>query len=103
MSLDAINKDDYGYTIELTYKDVDTDSAADVSGYTTGQWLVLKAPSDTETTVSAGFKTDGSDGVVEYTVTSGDIDAVGTWHVRIKLQSGSSILRSEWEAFEVGY
>jgi len=103
MSLDAINKDDYGYTIELTMKDTDTDTASDISAYSTSQHFVLKSPSDVETTHSASFKTDGSDGVVEYTVSSGDIDAAGTWHIRIKAASGSAMLRSEWKAFEVGY
>jgi hypothetical protein len=103
MSLDAINKDDYGYTLELTVIDTDTDSAADVSGYTTSQSVVLKDPTDTEATKSASFKTDGSDGIVQYTVADGDIDAAGVWHIRVKLVSGSATLRSEWKTFEVGY
>ena len=102
MSLDAINANDYGYTLTLTVIDTDTDSAADVSAYTTSQELVLKDPDDNEATVTASFDTDGSDGVVTYTVADGDIDEAGVWHVRVKLTSGTSVLRSEWKSFTVG-
>ena len=102
MSLDTINKDDDGYVIELTYIDTDTDAAADISAYTSAQYIVLKDPGGNEAEKSASFKTDGSDGVVQYTVAAGDIGSSGEWSIRIKVESGSSTIRSEWESFNVG-
>jgi len=97
MSLCGINKDDYGYELELTFIDCDTDSAEDVSAYTTSQELVFKDPDDNESTVTAAFDTDGSDGVVTYTVVADDIDEAGTWHIRIKLTSPTSVHAREQE------
>lgn len=102
MSLDAINKDDYGYTVELTYEDTDTETAADISAYSTAQYLIFRDPHGNETTATASYKTDGSDGVVEYTIASGVIDEAGQWAVRIKVTGASSEIRSEWLEFEVG-
>jgi len=102
MSLDKISKDDYGYSILLTFIDTDTNSADDISAYTTAQYMVFQDPMGTEHEKSASFNTDGSDGVVTYTVQDGDIPMSGEWKVRIKVQSGSSIIRSEWETFDVG-
>jgi hypothetical protein len=101
MSLSAIQKDDYGYTIELTYIDADTDAAADISAFTVGQTLILEDPDGAQSEKSAAFDTDGSDGVVTYTVADGDIDQAGAWRLRLKLESASSIIRSRWVAFTV--
>jgi len=88
MSLEAINKDDYGYTVELTYKDTDTDTAADISGYTTAQWLILKSPSDVASTVTASFKTDGSDGRPLYAaIDPTAMNAAGTVSVALSGQT----------------
>ena len=101
MSLNGIVKDDYGYALELTYIDVDTESAADISGYTTSQSVILRDPGGNSATKTAAFKTDGSDGVVTYTVADGDIDEEGTWNVRVQVESGAGLLTSLWEEFYV--
>ena len=44
MSLDKIVKDDYGQVMKITFTDVDTDTAADVSSYTTAQQMIFTDP-----------------------------------------------------------
>lgn len=53
-------------------------SAVDVSGVTTKQ-IKLQDPSGNTTSNTADFTTDGTDGVIEYQVTDGEIDERGQW------------------------
>ena len=101
MSLDKIQIGDYGQVVKLTMIDVDTDAAADVSGYTTSQQFIFQDPSRNNTAVSASFDSDGSDGVVKYTLASGLLDEQGRWTVRARVKSGSAQLTSEPEYFDV--
>lgn len=101
MSLDKIQAGDYGAEIQLTILDIDTGSAADLSSYTTAQEMIFEDPDGVETTKTAAFATDGSDGVVAYTVQDGDIDQAGVWRVRPRVKSGSSQLTGEWVRFAV--
>lgn len=101
MSLDNIIKDDYGQTIELTFIDVDTNAAADISGYSTTKQMIFTAPDGTETTKTATFKTDGTDGIIEYTVESAFIDDEGGWQVRGKVSGASATLSTVLETFIV--
>ena len=103
MSFDKITAEDYGQTITITIKDVDTNAPADVSAYTTAQQIFLKDPEgNTSTAKAAAFSTDGSDGVIVYTLVNGDIDDDGLWHICARVTSGSAVLTSEWETFTVG-
>jgi len=102
MSLRDICKDDYGYPLELTFIDTDTESAADVSAYATSQVFVFQDPSGNKTEVTATFTTDGSDGLVKVTaLPEGLIDEAGFWKVRIKVTSGTAVKRSLWRSFKV--
>lgn len=101
MSLEKIVNGDYGQTIELTFVDVDTSTAADVSSYTTAQTMILTDPSGAETTKTAAFKTDGSDGIITYTLVNGDIDAAGNWTIRGVVTTGSAKLSTEEHRFTV--
>lgn len=101
MSLDKIVSGDYGQDVELTFIDVDTNAAADISGYTTAQQMIFTDPEGTAETKTASFKTDGSDGIITYTLVSGDIDAGGTWFVRGVVTSGSAKLSTEEKGFTV--
>lgn len=103
MSLDKITAEDYGQTLTITIKDTDTSAAADVSAYTTAQQVFLRDPDgNISDALVAAFSTDGSDGVVTYTLASGDIDEPGLWHICARVTSGSAVLTSEWESFRVG-
>lgn len=101
MSLANIISGDYGQVIQLTVLDTDTGAAGDVSGYTTSQSMVFKDPDGNEETKVAAFVTDGSDGLVDYTLVDGDIDERGNWNVRVILTSAVAVLTSTWLEFLV--
>jgi hypothetical protein len=102
MSFENIVVGDYGQTAQLTFIDVDTKSAADISGYTTAQQMVFTAPNGTVTAKAAAFNGTGTDGLIDYTVDSGFFDTAGTWKVRGRVTSGSAELTSVEYSFEVG-
>jgi hypothetical protein len=100
MSLEKIISGDYGQVLELTFIDVDTDAAADISGYSTTIQMVFTDPDDTETAKTATFKTDGTDGIIEYTVDATFLTA-GSWRVRGRVAAGNARLSTEDYAFKV--
>jgi hypothetical protein len=100
MSLDKVVAGDYGHVMDLTVQDVDTEAAADLSSYTTVQ-VEFKDPGGSIVTKTAAFATDGSNGVVRYTLADGDIHVGGKWAVRAKLSKDGALLRSVWEDFTV--
>lgn len=64
---------------------VDQDGVdVDISGATTLQFI-LKDPVGTVTTKTASLTSGGTDGKVEYTSVSGDIDQVGGWEFQFRL------------------
>ena len=101
MSMEGLVAGNFGQVVTLTVNDVDTNAAADISGYTTAQQMIFKDPDGNEATETAAFDSDGSDGLVTYTLTDGDIDEGGTWNVRVKVTSGSAELKSRWLEFFV--
>jgi hypothetical protein len=101
MSWDYIIAGDYGQVGKLTFTDVDTLSAADISSYTTAQQMILRDPDGNEATKTAAFDSDGSDGIIKYTLADGDIDEPGMWLVRGRVTTGSAQLTTEWHEFEV--
>jgi hypothetical protein len=100
MSLDKIIAGDYGQVIELTFNDVDTDAAADISSYSTTISMIFTNPAGAATTKTATFKTDGTDGVIQYTVESSFLTA-GSWSVRGRVAAGAAQLSTEEYAFKV--
>lgn len=101
MTLNGIVNGDFGQAVVLTVLDMDTDSAADLSGYTDSQLMIFEDPDGASVNKTAAFVTDGSDGEVTYTLVDGDIDQSGSWQVRVKVTSGSAELTSLWEPFYV--
>lgn len=99
MTLIGLIENDYGSVLELTVEDGGT--ATDISGYTTRS-IKLLSPSGTAKTKTAIFKTDGSDGKIQYTLASGDIDKAGTWWVQVYLANTTQQLSSEPVSFSVG-
>lgn len=94
MSLLHIYAGDYGQTIELTFIDVDTSAAADISGYNATIEMVFVSPAGTETAKTATFKTDGTDGVIQYTVEE-DFLTEGSWYVRGRVANASATLTTQ--------
>lgn len=100
MSLQNIIASDYGQVIELTFIDVDTDAAADISGYSTTKQMIFTLPDGTSATKTATFKTDGTDGIIQYTVESSFLTA-GAWEVRGRVLSASAQLSTALHSFKV--
>ena len=44
---------------------------------------------------------DGSDGIITYTIKTGDIDEPGEWQICARVNSGTAVLTSEWNSFNV--
>lgn len=102
MSWDGIVAGAYhGQVHKLTIKDKDAGTAIDVSGYTTGQEMILYDPENNSTTVTAAFDSDGSDGVIKYTRTTTDIHKGGNWAVRAVVESATAKLPSLKLYFDV--
>ncbi len=100
MSLEKIIAGDYGQVIELTFIDVDTDAAADVSGYSSTIQIVFTEEGGTPTAKTATFKTDGTDGIIQYTVEDAFLTE-GSWKVRGRVAAGNAKLTTEDYSFKV--
>ena len=93
-------KNDFGIDLILNVKTQDC-MPADISAVPTREFEFAK-PDGTIVTKSASFVTDGTDGVLKYTIESGLLDVIGTWTVRPKLSDGSTkTFRGEKVAFAV--
>ena len=101
MTLKGLVAGDFGQVVTLTVNDVDTDAAADISGYSTSQEMIFRDPDGNDTTKTAAFDSDGSDGLVTYTLEDGLLDEGGKWNVRVVVKSGSAELKSRWLEFFV--
>ena len=101
MSFENIVVGDFGQVAKVTFIDVDTDLAADISGYSSTIEMVFTDPTGTETAKTATFDTDGTDGVIKYTIESDLIDKAGDWRVRGRVQGGSSKLSTITHKFYV--
>jgi hypothetical protein len=99
MAYTDIQADDYGWIARLTLQQDGV--AVDISSYTTLQ-LIFRDPSGTQSAKTATFNTDGTDGVLKYTVADGDIDVAGSWRVRARVAKTGVELHSEWHLFTVG-
>ena len=61
----------------------------------------LTDPAGTATAKTATFVTDGSDGLIKYTIEDDLIDAAGHWTVRGRVQGASTKLTSVVHTFKV--
>ena len=92
MSWNNIQVDDYGWVGKLTLKQDGT--AVDISSYTTLQFI-LTNPVEVATVKTAAFDSDGTDGVLKYTIADGDIDTVGNWRVQARISKVGSEITSD--------
>jgi len=98
MSWEDIHVDDYGWIGKLTLQQDGT--ALDISSYTTLQYI-LKDPSKVTSTKVAAFDSDGTDGILKYTIAAADIDEVGNWYVQARVSKIGAVLTSDWHQFQV--
>lgn len=81
---------------------VDGSTAKDISTATTKQ-LIFKKPSGSKLTKDGSFYTDGTDGILQYTTVSGDLDEVGLWKVQGYVIIGTNEHKSDIYSFRVYY
>jgi hypothetical protein len=99
MSMEHIVKGTYGQTIEITIQQDGT--TQDISSYTTTKQIILKAPSNKIVTLTAAFKTDGTDGIVTASLEDGNIDEAGEWEIQARLANTTADIRSVSTTFSV--
>lgn len=80
---------DIGTVIQVTIKD-SSGTAIDISGASTKSILVLK-PDGTEVTWDAEYVTDGSDGAINYTTVSGDLNVAGVCYLQPQIVWASGV------------
>ena len=101
MSFNKMVVGDYGQVLKLTFVDVDTDAAADISAYSSTIQMIFTDPSGNSTAKTASFSASGTDGVIQYTLENGFLDEAGVWTVRGRVQSATTKLTTEKHSFTV--
>ena len=79
---DEVHVGDVGTIFEITVLDGTT--PLDISAATEMK-IFLRRPSDTVVSDDATHTTDGTDGKMEYTSQSGDVDEPGLWRIQGKI------------------
>ena len=98
MAANEIHLNDIGTIFRLTIKD--GDSVVDISGATTKN-IIFTSPGGTSTTQAGSFTNSGTDGKLQYTSVSGDINEVGTWELQASLVMTAGTFKSDVSMFEV--
>ena len=80
MAANEIHLNDVGTQFKLTISDAGT--AVDVSPSGTTYTINFRKPDGTCLTKTATPFTDGTDGIISYITSSGDLDITGTWKLQ---------------------
>jgi hypothetical protein len=95
----SVRLNDVGTVFKVTIKDPEG-NIVDVSSASTKQFI-FKKPNRSLFNKNASFFTDGTDGVLTYTTTSGVIDAIGIWQIQVYLIISAGTFRSKKLRFKV--
>ena len=101
--IEELHVGDIGTIVRATINDTDAAGTASVfnaSGAITKQ-LIFRKPDGTKLTKSAAFTTDGTDGKMQYTTISGDLDTAGAWNIQAYLVTSSGTWYSSVGSFKV--
>lgn len=98
MSANEIHQEDIGTAFTITMMD-DT-VVVDISTATIKQ-ITFKKPSGTKIVKDAVFVTDGTDGKLQYTSISGDLDEAGKWYLQVYLDMTGFTGHSDFDDFVV--
>ena len=99
MAANEIHKGDEGTQFKITM--YEGTSVKDISYATVAKEVIFKKPSGTVVTQTGSFFTDGTDGILTYTSTDGDLDEVGHWKIQVRLAGVSSDRRTDIGTFMV--
>jgi hypothetical protein len=94
-----IHKADIGTIFRLTI--VDTSAVAIDVSTATVKYIYFRKPDGTLVKQTAAFYTDGSDGIIQYTSVSGDIDKIGDWQVQGYVETSDGKFYTQLAEFEV--
>jgi len=93
---DLISKDDIG--VEFRASILQDGSGVNIASATTKK-LIFKKPTGNTLTVTASFYTNGSDGVLSYISTSGDLNEAGLWRLQGHIILGTNNWKTEISPF----
>lgn len=97
--------DDEGTVFRITIQECITNvlSPVDVSTQTAMSFIFKKPDGTTLTKASPPvvFTTDGTDGVIQYTTVTGDIDQAGVWCLQAEVTLPTGIFRTSIIKFDV--
>jgi hypothetical protein len=96
--VEEIHFGDIGTILESTIKNIN--SPVDISSATTKN-ILLQKPSGAILTKAGNFTTDGTDGLLDYTTISGDLDESGVWQIQAHVILGSGDWHSDIKNFSV--
>lgn len=93
---------DTGTILECTIVDCqDPPQIIDISSATVTKDITIRAPDYSKSTKSGVFKTDGTDGIVQYVILGTDLTAEGTWSIQAKVLLSDGEWYSEIDTFPV--
>ncbi len=93
MAIDSIHVGDVG--TELLISLTENGVAKDISDMTTREFFLKPPENGTLKTVTASFKTDGTNGQLTYNLVSGNIDVAGRWEVEAHIAKTGADYASE--------
>jgi hypothetical protein len=99
MAANEIHLGDIGTVFEVTLKD--GDAIVDVSTATAKTIYFLKPNGTTLVAKSADFKSDGSDGIIQYTTVANDLDELGKWKIQARVILPTGTWSSDLDTFKV--
>lgn len=97
-SVYEIHVGDIGTAFEVTMKDCD--DVVDISTASIKQ-LIFRKHDKTVVTKTAVFKTDGTDGIIQYITVLDDLDQKGTWYIQAKITMPTGTWSSDTSKFKV--
>jgi hypothetical protein len=96
--VEEIHVGDIGTILEATIKNINT--PVDISSATTKN-ILLKKPAGTVLTKAGVFTTDGTDGQLQYTTISGDLNEDGVWEIQAHVILPAGNWHSDIKKFSV--
>lgn len=94
-----IHKDDIGTVFRILIKNQD-DEVVNIAGATTKD-IIFTKPTGDRSVKAGSFYTDGTDGYLQYTTVSGDLDVVAQWQLQAHIVQSGTSFKSDIYSFRV--
>lgn len=99
MSANEVHLNDVGTVFKYSILDEDS-NVVDVSTASSIN-IYFKKPGYDTVSKSGTLYTDGTDGIVYYTIASGDLNVVGNWYTQVEIVISDTNWRSDIQTFNV--